>query len=94
MTDPTDREAIRRRARARVISMGLPVRPEYDDQAPAAEPLPTERPAALRALLHRGHLTPGQEVSARRLLADIDRAARQSAAGTDPTDTTPPGDAA
>jgi len=72
MTDPTDREAIRRRARRRAEQMGL--RPEATPD-PAThdflEPLPTTRPGALRALLNTGRLTPGQATAARDLLAAV-----------------------
>lgn len=88
MTDPTDREALRARARARAVSMGYarPEGAEDDVQAPALEPLPTTNPRALRALLDRGHLTPGQAESARRLF----KAVREYVA----TDHHTPGDAA
>ena len=77
MTDPTpiDREAIRRRARARAEEMGLARRPEPADDGPVPEPLPTTNPSVLRALLNTGRLTPGQAAAARRMFA----AARQHA---------------
>lgn len=77
MTDPTDRETIRRRARERAEQMGLPVRPEPADETPAPEPLPTTHPGALRALLNTGRLTPGQATAARRLFATAARLARE-----------------
>lgn len=71
MTDtPPDRDAIRKRARARALQMGVPVRPESAaTDSPVPEPVPTTRPHALRALLNGGHLTAGQAESARRLFA-------------------------
>lgn len=83
MTEPTDREAVRRRARARVVAMGLPLKPEQQDTGPEPEPVPTLHKGALRALLNRGHLTPGQAVTARRLFAqDRQDAAAAAAANT------------
>lgn len=64
---PQDREAIRQKARARAIRMGVAVRPEPAADGPGMEPVPTTNPAALRALLNRGHLTPGQAATARRM---------------------------
>lgn len=79
MTDPTDREAIRRRARTRAERMGLAVRPDPTDEDPAPEPLPTTHPGALRALLNTGHLTPGQAAAARAHLTRLTAEERQSA---------------
>lgn len=75
MTEPTDRSAVRQRARERAQRMGYRVRPDVDENATqvAPEPLPTTRPAALRQLLAQNRLTPGQVVQARALFA----AARQ-----------------
>lgn len=77
MSEAPDREEIRRRARAKVVQLGYRLKPEpgADAAAPAAEPLPTLLPGALRQLMHRGHLTPGQMVSARALFADARRLA-------------------
>lgn len=74
MSEPVDRAAIRARARLRAERMGLarPDGPEDDVvQAPAPEPLPTTNPRVLRQLLNRGHLTPGQAESARRLFTAV-----------------------
>jgi hypothetical protein len=51
--------------------MGLAVVPEPEQDVPALEPLPTTNPHALRALLDRGHLTPGQAASARALFKAV-----------------------
>ena len=78
MTDPTDREAIRRRARARAEQMGLATRPDpAADETPAPEPLPTTHAGALRALLNTGRLTAGQATAARHLFATAARMARE-----------------
>lgn len=73
MTDPTDREAVRRRARERAERMGL-ARPETTPD-PAThdflEPLPTTNPQALRALLNSGRLTPGQAAAAQQLFTAV-----------------------
>lgn len=55
------------------MSRGHAVRPEEGADSPESEPLPTLLPGALRALMERGHLTPGQEISARALFADARR---------------------
>lgn len=79
MTEPTDWEAVRQKARARITAMGLPLRPDPETTGPEPEPVPTLNKRALRALLEYGHLTPGQAVTARRLF-DQDRQDRQNAA--------------
>jgi len=73
--EPRTREEIRRRAREMAVRMGH----RAPEPAPDAEttsdpsthtflePLPTTNPTALRQLMLRGRLTPGQVEAARRL---------------------------
>ncbi|WP_399559059.1 hypothetical protein OIA45_49130 (plasmid) [Streptomyces chartreusis] len=93
MTDQNDPADIRRSARARAIRMGHAVRPESQAVAPDPEAVPTTNLFALRGLLVTGRLTEGQAVTARRMLADAAKAAREAAGTPESTDPTT-GDAA
>ncbi|QLJ06715.1 hypothetical protein HZZ00_37425 (plasmid) [Streptomyces sp. NEAU-sy36] len=73
MTDHDPRDAIRRRARARAVAMGLArqeATPDPDTHE-FLEPVPTTNPRVLQQLLSRGHLTPGQAETARRMFAAV-----------------------
>lgn len=90
---PYDREAIWRRARARAEAMGHHRPQEPADAERAA--LPTENVFALRGLLHTNRLTPEQASAARKYLAQVTIAARNSdLPNTPPDGQLPGGDAA
>ena len=75
---PDERAAVRARARARAERMGyrIPADQAPAEAEPGEEPVPTTNPQALRQLLNRGHLTPGQAARARRMFQAASQYAR------------------